>query len=569
MDQIKLQVTRARRRLVLQQFLRVIGWSLFTALLVAAIGLGVPKIWILPVQQNVWMWSWIGGAIGLGLLVAILTTCLRRRGMLEAAIEIDKRFGLKERVSSSLSLAPQEVETEVGRALVDDAIRKVTEIDVRDKFSVRAPWTVALPLVPAICVFVLAMFVPDAVKNTTSQASAATKPDVVKKQTDKLREQLQKKRQELKEKGLTEADDLLKQLEKGIDELRNKDNPDKKKTLIQINDLAKVIQEKRQKLAGSDEMRKQMEQLKDIQKGPADEIAQAMKEGNFDKAVEEIQKLQDKVKKGELSEQEKKDLMNQLNELQKKLEGAKQAYDETKKQLEEQIKEKVKSGDLAGANELQKQLDALNKMAPQMNQMQQMAQQLSDASQALEQGDSAQAAQKLGELADNLKQMESQLEQLESLEEMLDQLSDAKEGMGENDMPSDSALSQMSDGQSQSQMDGMPGRGLNEGKGFGERPEQEGDTASYDSQSDGKIQKGKAVITGTVDGPNNKGETREDVQAAIEATMTEKADPLTDAQLPRDQKDHAREYFHKLNGGDDAEPETEKTDSAEEDPLSP
>jgi tetratricopeptide (TPR) repeat protein len=474
--------------------------------------------------------------------------------MLEAAIEIDRRYGLKERISSSLSLAPQDVETEVGRALVDDAIRKVTQIDVRDQFRVRAPWTVVLPLVPAICVFVLVMFVPDAVKDKTSQANAAApKPNIVKKRVDKLHEQIQKKREELKKEGLTEAEQLMKELEKGVDELRNKNNVDQKKVLIKLNDLAKVIEEKRQQLAGSDEMRKQMEQLKDLQKGPADEIAKAMKEGNFDKAIEELQKLVDKISKGELSEQEKKDLANQLSELQKKLEEAKQAYDEAKKQLDQQIKDKMSKGDLAGANELQKQLDKLNSMAPQMNQLQKMGQQCKECSQALQNGDSAQAAQKLSELAENLQQMENQLEQLESLDEMLDQLSDAKGDMG--DMQSDSQMGQMAQmGEGQSQMeDGIPGYGLNEGKGRGERPEEKTDTASYDSQAQSKINKGKAVMIGHADGPNIKGQTREEAKEAILNSTPEKSDPLTDAQLPRDQKDHTREYFEKYQDGSDSE----------------
>jgi len=563
MDQIKLQVRRAHRRLVLQQFLGIIGWSLFAALLVAAIGLGVPKIWILPVEQKVWMWSWIGGSLGLGLLVAIVTTVFRRRGVLEAAIEIDRRYGLKERVSSSLALGPQEVETEVGRALVSDAIRKVTEIDVREQFRVRAPWTVVLPLLPALCVFVLVMFVPDAVKDKSAQANAAAaKPNVVKKQADKLHQQIQKKREELKKEGLTEAEQLMKELEKGIDELRNKNDVDQKKALIKINDLAKSLEEKRQQLAGSDEIRKQMEQLKDLQKGPADEIAKAMKEGNFDKAIEELQKLEDKISKGELSDQEKKDLANQLSELQKKLDGAKQAYEDAKKQLEQQIKEKMKNGDLAGANDLQKQLDKLNSMAPQMSQLQKMGQQCSECSQALQDGDSAKAAQKLSQLADNLKQMENQIEQLESLDEMLDQLTDAKGEM--DNMDGDSQMGQMAQmGQGQSQLDGIPGYGLGEGKGKGERPEEKTDTASYDSQAKSKIGKGKAVMIGHADGPNIKGQTKEDVKSFIDTTMTEERDPLTDAQLPKDQKDHAREYFEKYQDERKSKADNENKESTD------
>jgi hypothetical protein len=155
-------------------------------------------------------------------------------------------------------------------------------------------------------------------------------------------------------------------------------------------------------------------------------------------------------------------------------------------------------------------------------------------------------------------------EQLESLDEMLDQLSDAKGEMG--DMEGDSAMnSQMAQmgQQGQSQMDGIPGYGLNEGKGRGDRPEEKTDTASYDSQAQGKIGKGKAVMIGHADGPNIKGQTREDVKEAVLETLGEKSDPLTDAQLPKDQKDHAREYFEKYQDGNKGEAETDNSETTD------
>src|SRR3954464_1755254 len=82
MEEIKRQVGRARRRLVLQQFLRVFGWSLFMTLLLAAIGLAIPRIWVLNIQQQVWDWSWVGGGIGVGLLMAAIWTFVIRRSKL-------------------------------------------------------------------------------------------------------------------------------------------------------------------------------------------------------------------------------------------------------------------------------------------------------------------------------------------------------------------------------------------------------------------------------------------------------------------------------------------------------
>ena len=70
MDKIKHQVAVAHHRMITQQFLGIIAWSLFATLLIAAVGLAIPKIWVLPVDAAVWTWSWVGGSLAAGLLIA-------------------------------------------------------------------------------------------------------------------------------------------------------------------------------------------------------------------------------------------------------------------------------------------------------------------------------------------------------------------------------------------------------------------------------------------------------------------------------------------------------------------
>src|SRR5437773_1407296 len=157
MEEIKRQVGRAQRRLVLQQFWRVCGWSLFATLLLASVGLAIPRLWVLSIDQRMWDWSWIGGGVGVGLLTAAIWTYVIRRTGLDAAIEIDRRFGLKERVSSTLALSRDELSSGVGQALVTEAIGRVERIDVREQYRVSPTWRVVLPLAPAIAIAVVMM----------------------------------------------------------------------------------------------------------------------------------------------------------------------------------------------------------------------------------------------------------------------------------------------------------------------------------------------------------------------------------------------------------------------------
>src|SRR5688572_29568631 len=98
MDTLRKQVRRAQRRILLQRFLGILCWCWFATLLVAAVGIGVSKYF--PEEfARVADWHSVAGALGSGLLIALAGTFLRRQPALDAAIEVDRRFGLRERVS--------------------------------------------------------------------------------------------------------------------------------------------------------------------------------------------------------------------------------------------------------------------------------------------------------------------------------------------------------------------------------------------------------------------------------------------------------------------------------------
>jgi chromosome segregation ATPase len=461
-------------------------------------------------------------------------------------LEIDRRYGLRERVSSSLALTPAEAETEAGRALLEDASRRVSEIDVREQFHVRAPWTIALPLVPAL-VFLLVTLRPNAAPDNKAQARTTQRAAAIKKETDKLREELKKKKEALEQAGLADAEELLKKLEQAIDDLQSKSDVDRRDAMIKMNDMSQMIEEKRKQLAGSEEIRKQMENLKDLQQGPGDKIAQALKQGDFQAAANEIERLREKIQSGELSEGEKKQLAAQLAEMQKKLNEMQQAYENAKRDLEEQIRQKQRMGDQQAVNDLQKKLNELNQMSAQMDRMERMSEALGQSAQAMENGDAAQASSALDQLSKDLQQMQTELSELETLSEMLDDIAMARDGLSEE--AGEGMVSEGMQGMEGMQIGYQPGYGLGQGQGRGDRPEEATDTQTYESRVGAKVQKGRAVLAGSADGPNVAGVSREQARELVLQSMQEQSDPLSDDQLPRDQLNHTREYFKRYVPG--------------------
>jgi len=553
MNEIKRQVGRAQRRLVLEQFARIAGWSLFATLVVAAIGLAVPRIWVVAVDHQTWDWSWIGGGIGVGLLMAIVWTFMVRRSALDAAIELDRRFGLKERVSSTLALSGGELNSNVGQALVGDAIRRVERIDVREQFRVSPTWRIALPLVPAILIAVL-VTLPVATKK--AEAGAENTPEIKKQiqtATIKLQERLREAQKKAEAQGLQDSD-VLKEINKELDKLAKHESADRKDALIKINDLAKEIEKRKQDLGGAEKMRKELDKLKDIAKGPAEKVTDALKEGDFGKAQEEMKKLSEELKAGKLSQEAQEKLAKQLEQMQEKLQQSMQDQKDARERLQQQIEQKLAEGNVGEAAKLQQQLDQMNQNAKEAQQMmQQLADKFGEAAKALKEGgDPKQAAEQLDKLAAEMQKAQEQLDQMANLDEVLDQLADAKDAMKCDNCQGEGCAQCQGDSQGDkiAKQNKGNGKGRNNGRGEGLRDEEETDKSFYETRVAADAKKGQSVRIGDAAGPNKAGKSQESIKDEIRASLAKEPEALEDVTLPRDQRENAKQYFERLRKGE-------------------
>ena len=550
MNKITDQVRRAQRRLNLHRLLHTLMLSLFVVLVVAAVGLAIPRIWPLAVDANVWMWSWLGGALTLGVLAACVIAYLRRTSAMEAAIEIDRRYGLKERVSSTLALTPKDRETEIGRALVADASRRVERVDVSEHFTFRRRWWNLLPILPALIVFVLAVFVDPAIRETPQEAQASRlETKKVQRSTEQLKKKIAERRAKAADEELKEAGELFDKLEKGVEQLQAKP-VDRKKALVKLNDLAQEIKQRRAELGSHEEMQKRLNKMSDLKQGPADKLAKAMKSGQFDKALDELKDLQAKMKSGEMSQADQQKMAEQMQQMAEALQSITDAHEAAKQELRRQIAEQQQAGNMANAGELQRKLDKLMRQDAAMQQLQSMAQQMQKGAQNMKKGDMQAAAQQLQQMTENLEALESQLEEMDLLDDALDQIASAKDSMNCDQCNGEGCAScqGMGDGMGRFR-DGRPGNGMGEGRGFGDRPEAETDSRFYESRVRGKIRKGgKAVIVGSAGGRNVPGQSNESIKEVLQQAELDDADPLTDQHLPKGQRNHARQYFESLQG---------------------
>jgi rubrerythrin len=540
-EELQKQVRRAQRRLTFQRFVNVLGWYLFAALLVAMVLVVVDKWWPLGVPS----WAWGAGALGVGMLAALVWTLATRQQALAAAIEIDRRFGLKERVSSALALESEDRETEIGRALLGDADRRVRRIEVSERFRLKPGRHLLLPLGPGIMAILAALLIPPAMaeKPADPKQNGPQVKKQVKNSAEDLRRKMAERREEAEKQGLKDAERLFKRLEEGSKDLVDRE-ADRKKALVELNDLSRQLQARREKLGGADKVKEQLNQLGKVDRGPADKFAQAVAKGDFKEAAEQLDKLKEQLNNSKLDAKQKEELAKQLDQLKDKLEQMAASQQGAMQDLKDRIAQMQQAGQTAEADKLQQQLNQLMQQAPQMDQLGQMAQQMGQCAQCLRNGKLQDAADAMKQLQAGLNGMQQQLDELKMLEDAMGQIAQARNQMN---CPLCNGMGcQACQGAGFGQ---GPGDGMGKGQGFGARPEADGQTSAYDSQVRQKIGPGVADVTGEVYGPNAKGKAQQEIQQELNAVRQGTADPLTDQQIPRSLRDHAEEYFNRFREG--------------------
>ena len=559
MDQLNRQVRRAQRWLGVQRFFGVLGWCLFVTLLVALAIIAVDKF--RPLGLGPWIqyagagagfepfepWvvellkagTWAAAALGLGILAAVVWAVIRSRGPIDAAIEIDRRFKLKERVSSTLAMSDEERRTALGKALTEDAVRHVGRIDVGEHFGIFPGRQMLLPLVPAALAILVALWPRPAAVDNPANAAAVKKQ--VQESSESLRRKLIEQRKKAQEQGLKDAQDLFHRLEEATEDLADQTQGDRKQALVKLNDLARQLERRRQDLGGAEAVQKQLNQLKNIARGPEDKLLEAISRGDFKKAIQELDALKAKLADGNMTDKERENLAKQLGAMKDKLQKLVDAHGQAKDDLQQRVDQLRQAGQGAEADKLQEQLDKLMDQLPQMNKLQDMADKLGQCGQCLKQGQLQDANGMLNDLQGDLEGLQEQLQELEMLDEAMASLAQSRDQMTCRQCAGQGCGACRGD---------RPGVGMGAGRGQGDRPEEENDVNFYDTKAAVKIGPGAGYVVGEAEGPNVRGKFQEQIQEQVESARRQSADPLTGQQIPRKHREHAREYFNRLRKGD-------------------
>ncbi len=541
-------IGRAWRRLRLQRFLSALVWSLAATLAVAVLTLGIARLIGRPLPGP--NWAPFAAAIGSATVLAVGLASLTGPSRLDAALAIDRVFDLDERLSTVLSLPAETRETPVGRALVADAARHATDLPIGERFGLKRPGRAWVPLIPAAMALAI-VAIPDGrigSKAKADRVTPSTDAKAIAQQARALGRSIAQKRKDLDPAKFAESQKLFAEIEKAADRLTQAPPGGKDKALVQLNQLTDALKERQKALGGSEQVAKQLQQLKmPSTDGPADELAKALSKGDFQKAAQELKQLKEKLASGKMTEKEQKNLKQQMGDLKKQLEQLANLQ-ERRKQLDD-----AKAKGQLTQEEFEKQKTKLDKQAGEMKKLQQLAKQLGQAQEQMTKGDAKKAAEAMGMGQQELEQMARQMQEIEGIDDALADLQDAKDGMtGQGANQLGNRLSDFGEGNFPGNTDGennQSGPG-GRGRGQGPRPEAKEATSAYNSKVRQQIGKGAAIQLGTAPPrEQQKGESTVEIQSAAEASSAQAADALSNQKVPGGVRKHISGYFDEIRKG--------------------
>jgi hypothetical protein len=537
------QLARVRRRLFLQTLVSSLLWCWTGALVLLALWFLVQALLLEPAPARLRLIT-AGAALAAATALGIFIAVVRAPRRLAAALLLDDRFELKERVTTAILLPPGLDATPAAQALVADTNRRLADIRVGRRFPIRVAWQTGVAPLVAGALAVAAFNYAPAVSQAKSSEDRSNQPPANAPEIEQKVAALKKKPAEKRPLERAPSEEL-KRIEAELEQIANRPRTTKEQLKERIKEMTTLedrLQNRERELAErTRSMREQLKQLDRMsgqtgsQEGPAKDLQKALSEGKLDKARQEIERLAKKLKDGSMSDKEKKQLERQLEDLQKKLERLAQQKDKV-----DELNRLHKEGKL-NAEALKREMEQIKQDAKKLENLEKLAKSLQQVRQNLEDGKSVDAGQGMQGAADQMKDTELDEQEQQDLKEQLQRLQDAKDSMG----------------QAMGDPNAPPGDGPGgEGIGAGRRPRgTEHATKSFETKAKGQFDKGKIIFDGYAPGSNFRKKTSAEMVGEIQQASQEAPEAIEQQRIPKAARDMAKGYFRNLGGhGTDTKP---------------
>jgi hypothetical protein len=467
--------------------------------------------------------------------VVLLFWLLKQPSRMSVSLLLDDRLRLHERFSTTLALAgSQDPFAAAARA---EAYETARRIDPRTHFPIKLSRWWMYGAGTWVIVVVLVLFMPQKdllgfLRKQKQQEERTKQVELAKSDVEKKAGQVKSTLEQLGRPDL--ADDLA-----ALDQIPQAAKPTeiKREAIRRLSDLSDKV--KQLKNSTEFESVKLMEQMLRQLRGSPDAFSQKLRmtlaQGNFSQASKLLQQMQKELTEGKLSDEQRKALNEQLQELAKQIKALAAKNEELEKELEKLGLEKS----LSKMDEKQLR-QALQNKGLSADKIEQLLQKAAACSMAC--GKCAGLGEAMGACGSGAGGLSG-----DDLASVMDQL-DALETMKQQVMLTQAALDQIMQacaGLGQGMCEGLGGIG------YGERAtDKDGQTSTKTTKVQNDPRQGPVVASWYVKGTQIKGEAKRDFTQVIQAARDNAAEAISENQVPRKYEEAVKKYFGELEQSD-------------------
>lgn len=561
MDEVARVIRRAALRMWLLRFVQVSVWSLSILTGLLLLVRAAERLFAFPID---WSQAWMIG-LATSSVGAVGWSIATRASPLQVARAIDQGARLRESLSTALCVAGKD--DAWSRAAVAQACEQARRVVIRQAIPAKPPRHWYAPLAGMAGFFILGLLPSADLLHRAARAQEQANRQAAIIQARAQVEAIEKKL----EQAIARVDDdkLAEHLETPEEPASEPGTPEeiqraaiKKLTAIQDR-LAEI--RAGEKGASLDAIKDRMERLRRPASGPRelDALVQAMQNGDFAKAQSELNRLTDSLRKGEMSEADRKALAEQLAKLAEQLNELADRNEELAHELEKlgldrklAIDPQALEKALSQAEHLsQEQKESLRKSAQACRNASRacadMASACSGAGAGLDEGLSG--LLELGALADQLNALEMLQAEMDSLNAALGECASQLAALGQCNGGGNAIPNPFQKYHFAPSGRGSGNRGL--GGGFAPRPEESAfDTTKLKARSPN--QPGPIIGSMLVEGEHIRGESVQEFIAVATAAGSAASEAIESQSIPREYQEAVKEYFSSL-----------QDDSPDEEPI--
>lgn len=543
-------VRKAAWRLLANDLLARTAWTLTLAAAVLVVLLGLERLAQVAIP---WREAMLGAAAG-AVVLAVAWSLLTRPDRQRVALEVDERAELRESLSTALLVRGRS--DGWSRAVVETAEQRAAQVDLRRAIPLSAPNHWFAPAAAGAALLLAWLAVPTLSGERRSSETERQVRQVLAEQREN-----QKKLDELLKNVSVDLGDERKDLEADLPDGARTREDVQRAMVKKLTSLTEKLQAERNSLEAqrADALKRELSKLNKPGEGPMSEMAEKLSKGDFSGAKKALEDLKKKMESGGLSEEQKKQMQDQLQDLAQQLEKMSQAQEQMKEAMkqaglsEEQIQQAMDNPE-----SLKQALEQMQNLTPQQRQqLMDMAMKMGACQQCQGMGNMmGQMAMgqmdpnAMGQLAGMMGAMEMLQQDLELMDAamaeamlQLAQLSDSMCEGGGQGMGMQASIGQWKPGDSSEFGSGSGGAG----KGFGMNTADDPfDFETRAERAKSKTQAGPIIASMMVDGPQISGESRAQFAEAAAAAEHNASEAIDNLVVPRELQDAVKSYFGTL-----------------------